>query len=240
MTRNRFFCYIVACTLVLSLTGCGSATPAAPAQVSSGEVEEVKSFEGEGPVQGGIKSDEEIAALQKEEQQYASEAASEEEPAEFVDNTGHEPDSYGSGNFQDYWQGDDYFDIVAYAKANGCNQISYLDASGSPVKDEYTAGFYTFYFGDWMIQPYGNGCNLTYLGNTDADGYSTCSPEYNILPESLDEQANSPSISVSKNNDVTIPLLEITFFDTVVNALKANSSSQDPLSETNLNYTQMR
>ena len=54
-------CLALLCINLFTITGCGNSGGAAPAATAN--------FEGEGPVQGGIKSDEEIAALQEEEQQ---------------------------------------------------------------------------------------------------------------------------------------------------------------------------
>ena len=79
-----------------------------------------------------------------------------ENPAN-VDNSGHEPDSYRSGNFQDYWEGEDYFDIVGFAEANGCTKIFWYDADNN--KCDITSSSINriaFFYGDWHIFVYMN------------------------------------------------------------------------------------
>ena len=227
MTRNRFFCYIVACTLVLGLTGCGNKS-ASSATTAPAPVEEAKSFEGEGPVQGGIKPDEEIAALQEEEQQYASEAASEEEPAEFVDNTGHEPDSYGSGNFQDYWQGDDYFDIVSYLKANGANSVQLIGT---------TTQFYAAYFDndEWaIITSDTGGCvyGKRDHGTTDYEKFVG----YDVIPKA-DSPGDQRLITLDENG-TTIAEQTLILLDAVISSVRAFPDKDNPLEE--LPYTLLK
>ena len=133
---KRFFAFLVTISMLATLTACGGHGEAVPAPVE----QETKDFAGEGQVQGGIKSDEEIAALQEEEEQYASEKPATEEPAaeeptveyaENVSNEGHIPDTYiGTENF---WQGDNYFDLENYLYMNGASSVEkgYYDDSWS-------------------------------------------------------------------------------------------------------------
>ena len=77
-----------------------------------------------------------------------------ENPAN-VDNTGHEPDSYKSGNFQDYWEGDSYFDIVGFAEANGCTKVFWYDADNNKCNmTSDSIGRIAFFYGDWHIFVY--------------------------------------------------------------------------------------
>jgi hypothetical protein len=63
-----------------------------------------------------------------------------------VDMTGHEP--HGSGNFQDYWQGESYFDLEGYLYSQGAERVTY-DAS----KNDKTVrnGFFGEYSNNWAV-----------------------------------------------------------------------------------------
>ena len=221
---RKFFAFFLGFVMSLALlTGCGKST-ATP----------TTDYHGEGEIQGGIKSDEDIAAITQEAEQNT------EQPS-YEDNTGHEPDAYGTGNFQDYWEGEDYFDIVGFATANGCTQVSYYRSDWSSTDNESDANYYKFYFGrNWMVQPLGTGCILTYLGNTNSDGSNAMSPEYTITANSPDEIGNASKVSIRHNNNATLNSWNIDIFNTVITAIAINQDSLDPLSDTNLNYSQTR
>ena len=156
-----------------------------------------------------------------------------EEPS-YEDNTGHEPDGYSTGNFQDYWQGDDYFDIVAFAEANGCERVRYLLDDGTPTKDESEAHFYCFYFHNkkWMVQPT-LGCLLVEL-DSDFNRVS----EFNVLYESFDDRGTT--VSVSNKNNAKLSSKTIEAFVDVVNAMNANPNSSNPLADNGIECVQLR
>ena len=207
---KKLFVSFLVVIFIVSLTGCGknTATPAATAN-----------FEGEGPVQGGIKSDEEIAALQEEEQQGTT-----TEYAENVDNTGHEPEAYGSGNFQDYWQGNDYFDLIGYMKDNGFIDAIPQNHRGEIVKDGSTPTCYTFYNDGrtWEITVSGASIRVADKANSIAY-YSNIGNDSNPII-TID--------SAGMQMDANI----IQAIDVVVQIIKSNPNESNPLSYTGLEY----
>lgn len=221
---KKYFAFFLALIIALGmLTGCGSSLPDAK---SDPDIHYV----GEGETEGGIKSDEEIASITEEAEENSTTT---EEPS-YEDNTGHEPDGYSTGNFQDYWQGDDYFDIVAFAEANGCDHIKYADNEANKVNDESEACFYTFYFNDssWMVQPT-IGCILIKL---DSD-YNRVA-EYSVLYD--DVNSLGTTVSISDKNNVTLSSKTIEAFVAVVNAVQAYPNSDDPLAEAGIERSQLR
>ena len=90
----------------------------------------------------------------RNDDQQVTTSVSDENPAN-VDNSGHEPDSYKSGNFQDYWEGDSYFDIEGFAMDNGCDRVFWYDADGNKCdKSSANACEVVFFYGDWYIAVY--------------------------------------------------------------------------------------
>ena len=217
---KKIFAFMLAVILLVSFTACGKKVDSIPG---------AQEYHGEGEIQGGIKSDEEIASITEE----AENNTTTEEPS-YEDNTGHEPDGYSTGNFQDYWQGDDYFDIVAFAEANGCERVRYLLDDGTPVKDESEAHFYCFYFHNkkWMVQPT-LGCLLVELDN-DFNRVS----EFNVIYESSDDRGTM--VSVSNKNNATLSSKTIEAFVAVVNAMNANPNSSNPLADNGIEHAQLR
>ena len=243
---KRNFVFILLVVFSMMLTACGPGKAAATSAPKTAEVDE--EFHGEGEVQGAIKSDDEIAALQAEEEQYASEASSEpDDSSDFsedpdgsedpinVDNTGHEPEAYGSGNFQDYWQGEDYFDIVSYLRARGCTEIRYYDDSTSETDDESKATFYVAFFNghEWEIDFLSAVLSIKHI----TDNYDTTgTPEYMIL----DDSVSDINISLSKTGPAKASLKALQNLDITITYIINNSGSLDPLNGSGLNYVQTK
>lgn len=146
-TKRLFVSFLIVIFAMSTITGCGSKS--APGVSST----ELINSEGEGPVQGGIKSDEEISKLQEEEQQYTEDEEPTIEYAENVDNTGHEPDSYISAD--NFWQGD-FFDLENYLYMNGALWIrkgSYDHTTGELIESEDNVSVFKTQFSDihWLI-----------------------------------------------------------------------------------------
>ena len=223
MTK-RFFVILIASLVVTSMTACGN-NAAATSTSAPETTEQYVESQGEGPVQGGIKSDEEIAALQAEEAEYASEETTDTtEYAENVDNTGHEPEAYGSGNFQDYWQSDSYFDLEGYVKANGCT-INGIDSNGNFTNDNSQITRYMItYSNKWEIWP-SIGCMVRTLDGTTS---------YLVKDSSVDQ----PMISVSKNNSAVLSLETVQNIDTIIQCISSNPDSTDPFNGSSLHYSQ--
>ncbi len=233
--RKSYFISIIAISMVLGITGCGNNTAAVATEAPAETIE----YQGEGAVQGGIKSEDELAALEAEGEQYEQyaepEATEEATPEVAETSTGSWNSEYVSAS--NFWEGSDYFDIVAFAKANGCCQIAYYGPNGK-TDDESIATAYKFYFydGTWCIAPTTAGGTLTYLGETDADGFCTGSPQYMYLVKDIND---NQFVSVNKNMaDAVLTAQAIDALDAVVRELNRNHDSLDPL--TNLEYTYSR
>lgn len=235
--KTRYFSIFLAVILMSTmLAGCGSKDAAATTESAPNSSSQTE-YEGEGQTQGGIKSDEEIAALQEEESSYEEEA--ETEYAENVDNTGHEPESYGSGNFQDYWQGEDYFDLAGYLKDNGA-----IDAYPSDFHYEKVDGpaeLYVSYTKDyaWRLVIYtsnnSGGIFLSWFNYMQAP-YDKDGPTYMVVPKESERTmvGNFKEITVDTHGntmaDYTLENLAI-----IIQALQENQDSKDPLA----NYTDL-
>ena len=221
---NRFFAsFLIAIFVISTITGCGNSGGAAPAATAN--------FEGEGTVQGEIKTDEEIAAFQEEEQQNTT-----TENAENIDNTGHEPEAYGSGNFQDYWQGNDYFDLEGYLHDIGCDDY-YGTKTGSSARleaGETPEGYLAYYGGrKWvlLIHPYYT-CTLISV----VDGRKWDSQFYVIANPDLENH----KVTVNKDGTViTEGVLQL--LDTIVNAINEHPGDTNPLqyiTDENISWSQ--
>lgn len=59
------------------------------------------------------------------------------------------------GTFEYYWDGEDYFDIVGFAEANGCTKVFWYDADDNKC-DASSANVceVVFFYGDWYIAVY--------------------------------------------------------------------------------------
>ena len=221
MINRRFFLLLITMFLSTILVACGSKDSTR----SDTSEPTYENFEGEGEIQGGIKSDEEIAALAEEEASYNNIDTTEENPAN-VEMDGHEPETYGSGNFQDYWRGNDNFDLVGYLNDNGYEWVEPHTFFGFPdaLKEGEVADFYECRNDDvhkWRlivekecgIQVNHKGFDIMYYVHTNKD--------HQVVVD---------------NTGMTISEDEIIALNTIIEALKVNADSSDPLNGTGLNY----
>ncbi len=138
-THRRFLSLVLILSISLSIIGCGESAPGGVTQEPSSEVENnIDDSEKEVPVQDEIENGDETAQIQEETKikEETSVSESEIEPEEYEpdysDNSAQETESYGSGNFQDYWMGDDYFDLEGYLHDIGCD-----DYYGTAISEDY-------------------------------------------------------------------------------------------------------
>ena len=131
-----------------------------------------------------------------------------ENPAN-VDNSGHEPESYRSGNFQDYWEGEDYFDIEGFAMDNGCDRVFWYDADGNKCdKSSASASTVTFFYGDWYIE--------VYPGQIQARNQST-----NEIHEMVSD-LKTCTVSICNENTVTVCYDVCQAFNDILEEIKSN------------------
>ena len=221
---KKYFVFFLALIIALGmLTGCGSSLPDAK---SDPDIHYV----GEGETEGGIKSDAELANITQE----AENGSTTEEPT-YEDNTGHEPDGYSTGNYQDYWKSTSYFDIVEYLKANGAEDVYATNANSYPMKDDSNINLYvaSFYGEQWEITVMAeSGVTIGHV-YCDDDGRLRKNPHYIIScpPEKLGE------VVTVDENGTTMRMGVINLVDSVVQYMKLNHDSDDPLNGSGLNYT---
>lgn len=231
---KKTFAFLLVFILLVSTTACGKDMPAS---YGPGGENYGKEYHGEGEVQGGIKSDEELASITEEADKWDGQ---EDEPT-YEDNTGHEPESYGSGNPQDYWQGNDYFDLAGYLKANGA--IDAFPSDSHYEKVTSNALFYVAYTSDytWRLMIY----NSEYSGNIVVTWFNHMQPPYDkdgpsymVFPKDSSRQTNYSVITVDSYGN-TVPDYTIETVITVMQAIQSNPDNQDPLSSYTdvLNYT---
>lgn len=228
MSKKLFAFALITIVTMSTLTACGNA-----AATTSAPAAEAVESEGEGPVQGGIKSDEEIAALQAEEAQYADEAPAEEsttEYAENIDNTGHEPEAYGSGNFQDYWQGENYFDLEGYLKANGCDYLAPTNGEDHKKVENGAKAYFTYFNNNtWEIYIYpSSGCTLIYQIPDETNHLQGYIVYDELALDQVMVTVNDQGTQISKGIIVVL--------DTIVSALKQYPNDLDPMQYFDIRY----
>lgn len=217
-SKRFFVCFFITIFVMTTVTACGGNTSVAIPATEETVDQNAVDYQGEGQVQGGIKSDDEIAALQEEEQQYIDDSTT----TEYESNEGHEPDSFGSGNFQDYWQGEAYFDLVSYMKDNGYNVRPVNIITGDRIQDGETAGAYECYKADekWIL--------LIGNVNTQVNQYSF-EHKYMVV-------ANDDRRIAIDNTGMTMSMDAIVTLDVIIQTVAAHVDEEDPLQYAQLNY----
>ena len=144
MRRHKYISIILVFVMILTSTACGKTSEVSASSTNSHVEDQVQSV---------IKSDEEITASQEEESAGETDAPDAQTTTEDgtennqkSDDSDITPDTSGTGNFEDYWVDDNFFDIVSYLNDNGCVQINYTDSTGSTTEDESQATIYNAYF----------------------------------------------------------------------------------------------
>ena len=162
--RKNIIAFIAMAIVSISLTACGNNTASATSTT-------------------------EYSNTGSQNQTSNTEVEPTENPAN-VDNSGHEPDSYKSGNFQDYWEGEDYFDIEGFARDNGCDYVAWLDTDGNEC-DKASAFRVTLFYGDWQIAVY-------------EDSIRACNFNTNTFYEMQADPNYTDLVSICKENNCKI------------------------------------
>lgn len=227
MKLHKYISVILVFAMILTLTACGKTTT----ETTSTD------YHGEGQVQGGIKSDEEIAALQEEEragttdaQQPTTEDGTENNQQS--DDSDATPATSGTGNAEDYWDGS-YFNIISYLNDNGADDAYWTDIALDRTDSDIHACVATFYNKKWHIIVYDNAIVLTHIF-FNSEGVQTFDPWYNILYDP-EECGNLVVINNNTGFQTREKTLETLF--TVVECIQANPNSDDPLSSSGLMYS---
>jgi len=141
-----------------------------------------------------------------DQQVTTSDSVSDENPAN-VDNSGHEPESYRSGNFQDYWEGEDYFDIEGFAMDNGCDCVLWADDNGQT--DKASANRVILFYGDWEI--YVNDGHTLYAQNPVTKTERIMTPSY-----------DSNLVSICRENNIKIGAEACQYVNDLLEEFKSN------------------
>ncbi|MBR1874766.1 hypothetical protein IJ798_00050 [Candidatus Saccharibacteria bacterium] len=243
MKKN--ICLAIVLALSLSLTACGGASSgSSPAEPESATTQETAStgedYAGEGAVQGGIPTDEELAernqeASSTEEASSTDSLDSEEEPDYSDANVEMSETPTSSDTFissDNFWQGEDYFDLEEYLYMNGCDKIRYLTDNGpveNPPEKKLPA---LALMGRWQLSISASNCILTdYDEYVETKGNPT--REYYIYLEFTNE---APSVRV--NNDEAVIMKNMPeLLDQIIICLHEHESSDNPLESSSLEYS---
>jgi len=145
------------------------------------------------------------------------------ESIEEVSNSSSESVSNGSGKYEDYWEGDGYFDIVGFAEANGSVYTMWIDKEGNAT-DPNQAVYCTFYFKDaWRVSVYDD--FLSIINNDSLKNHLI-----------VFVKNGSEYISVCKENDNKCQEEVLNAFNVVVECLKTSSDKEDPFEGSGLRY----
>lgn len=132
--------------------------------------------------------------------------------------------SNGSTNPDDYWDGE-IFDFEAYAYALGCNWVAWSDANGANIgQDRASANsLNSVIYGDrWEI----NLINQRILLSAAFSDGTTVS--YSVIVVN-DHISDSDCVRICEENQAVLTKQVIEAFPIVIDCLKNNSDSKDPL-----------
>ena len=153
-----------------------------------------------------------------------------------VSNEGHEPDHYGTGAFQDYWEGDDFFDLKAYAIANGCTSFTYTTDDGSLTKDEAEAMFYILHIEDKVkIYLFNIGATVTMKDGLEYDIITSFKTK--IWEDHFIEEIEKEEVHISKKNSARLSLTALKELDVVLKCIENYSyNGSDLLKDSGIHY----
>jgi len=186
---------LICLTLIVNVAGCGNtSTPTALA-----------SYPEDSHDTEAIESDELTESVQQKESNV---------------NTNVQSVLYGSGNYEDYWEGDDYFDLISYMRDNGFIDAIPTDLMGDIIKDGSKPSSYWFYNDDrsWEIVTDG------FFIRTRTNGIAYLTHKSVENPVVIDEYGKKMDAGAIKALDI------------VVQKIKSNPSETNPLSYTELEY----
>ena len=217
--KKYFWLFIVA-MLMMSLTACDGSTTSTPNKESVNNT-------GKGEVRDGISTDEELVAHEEEVKSYeeASEEPSEIDYSDVNVETETMPtasDTYISAD--DFWQGEDYFDLEEYLWVNGADEVIPCDSHEDPVEEtgndvaSYRADFFD---GQWSIMICHGVCFIVRMSDYKTYG--------------CPGMDNSDTVTVDiHGTKVTRENLNRSII--MVQSLKEHHDEEDPLIDSGLDY----
>ena len=226
MRLHKIFSVFLIFVMIFALTACG--------KNDTTDATNFQQYHGEGQTQGGIKSDEEISALQEEERNGTAETTTEDGNNDQPSSEG-TPATSASGNPDDYWQGSNYFDLAGYLRANGADSVYGTDGQSIHETDSEIHSYVaTFYNEKWHILINESSVTLAHVFyDQDNGGRLTFNPSYTPL-YSLDEVGDYITVD---NSGLQVRRIVLEQLFIIVDCIKADSSSDDPLSSSGLQYS---
>ena len=191
---KKYFCLFMVTMLTMSLTACGEKS------TENTSAQESVEYTGEGEVQGGIPTDEELAAREEEAESYeeTSEESSEINYSDAnveMETTPTASDTYISAD--NFWQGEDYFDLEEYLYMNGADKIIYLDEKADVI-DRPTGAMMTCRtnIGHWRLTVSSSTTLFLYFEGRASD--PSAQPKHSYVPviSSMGEMASEGSHKV--------------------------------------------
>lgn len=217
---KTYFVFFIVALLMMSLTACGGSTTSAPANESVNNT-------GEGGVQGQIQTDEELVAHEEEATPY-EEASEESSEIDYSDaNVEMETmptasDTYISAD--NFWKGEDYFDIEEYLRMNGADEVIPCDSHEDPVEEtgndiaSYRADFFD---GQWSIMICHGVCFIVRMSDYKTFG--------------CPGMENSDTVTVdTRGTQITRENLNKSII--MVQSLMEHHDEEDPLIDSGLDY----
>lgn len=227
---KKIMSIILVFVMMLSLVACGKSHNT---QVSGSE-----DFHGEGQIQGEIKSDDEIAALQEEERAGTTDAQQSTTEAR-TENNQQSDDSDTTPatseiDVQNYWEGDDNFDLIGYLTDNGYKGFNAYNSKYEPIRDNNQAvSLYDCYCENfvWRIDFSYNYIRVRYIGGNPNN--SVDSPTYDVYPGSSNDGTITVDDRGTTMSDKTLETLLA-----IVDNIKSDNSNNNPIRNIDVNYHQ--
>ena len=129
------------------------------------------------------------------------------ESIEEVSNSSSESVSLGSGKYEDYWEGDSYFNIEGFAVDNGCDCVLWADDNGQT--DKASANRVILFYGDWEI--YVNDGHTLYAQNPVTKTERIMTPSY-----------DSNLVSICRENNIKIGAEACQYVNDLLEEFKSN------------------
>ena len=225
MRLHKIFSVFLIFVMIFALTACG--------KNDTTDATNFQQYHGEGQTQGGIKSDEEISALQEEERNGTAETTTEDGNNDQPSSSEGTPATSETGNADSYWQGNDYFDLIGYLTDNGYKGFNAYDSNYDHVDDNQPVSIYGCYSADftWRLDIGQGFISVRYIGGSPSNPVDT--PSYT----GYTSEAGDQMIQIdNRGTQFTSKTLDTVFI--IVQNIAADSSNMDPMRDTGINYSQ--
>lgn len=230
--------------MTLGLTACGTSTATSPSKESIDYVApeqepladgDLEGYAGEGEIQGGMPSDEELA--EREQEASSTDSWDGEEDPDYPDanvemtETPTSSDTFISSD--NFWNGDDYFDLEEYLYMNGANDVFPTDGTDyQPTDGQPKCYIGQFFNKEWeiTIMPE-TGLSLQHRG-VDNEGYIVRDRIY-IVDCGIVPEKHFVTVDAKGTKMLTDVIM---LLDQVIPVLKENYTQECPLDGSGIIY----